>query len=363
MKIIYSISLSVAISIFTVSFLTGCHNDNTGSPEEIHETVVAWAVGSADKNGYATVYKTTDGGETWSRPDANATLLHGFDAENLYVVSASDLWIIGSKQTILHTDNAAKTWQAFTSFPDRNTSLGFYDISAISPSDFWISGDNGMLIHTIDAGKHWTQMDPALFDYGMIQGVQAVDSNTVYIVGTDKNSENGFVYRSIDNGISWESIDILSTSYGWIGVTSKDKNHILVYGRKGHYAKTIDGGDSWHSNQISAGGLNGADINDLVMLNTSTWWNAMDLNNIYFTNDSGTHWVKQKYDAKDNMYLVGIDAVNTRHAIITGVNAGWPQSGKIILTKDEGKTWTLQKKTHSPISKVSFVHSAQSFVP
>ena len=341
--------------ILITSLITGCDHTVSHSSEHIQGNV-AWAVGDADKNGYATIYKTTDGGETWNRPDANTTMLHGFNAENLYVVSDNDLWVIGSHKTVLHTNDSANTWQQFTPFPDTNSSLGFYAISALSPSDFWISGDNGMLIHTVDAAKHWTVVDPALFDYGLIQGVNAVDAHTVYIVGAEKGSNNGFVYRSTDNGQSWESIDLLKTSYGWIGVRSSDKDHILVYGTKGHYAITKDAGKSWNIHQIVGGGENGADINDLAMLNHQTWWNAMDLNSIYFTDDSGVHWKRQKSNANDNMYLVGIDAFNTTHALITGVNAGWPPSGKIILTKDGGTTWTLQKKTDVPINKVSFVH-------
>ncbi|MHC3995183.1 WD40/YVTN/BNR-like repeat-containing protein [Thiomicrolovo sp. ZZH C-3] len=343
--------------LFAVAMFTGCGSSSGGQNGD-----VVWAVGNADSSGYAALYRSDDGGTRWYRPNAEATMLEGFDAQNLYVADRDDVWVVGTAQTLVHTADGGQTWEKYATFPDQNSSVEFYGISALSPDEFWVSGSNGSVYHTKDAARHWEKMDPALFGYGMVQGIKAIDTLTVYAVGKPADSTGGFVSRSLDGGESWEAIT-LPDNYNtneWIGVKATDKDHIVVYGGRGHYSATADGGTTWTNGLIDvSGGVDGADINDLIMLDRTQWWSAMDLDNIFLTTDAGVHWNEQNSSGAGNMFLVGIDAADAQHAVITGMSAGYPLIGKILLTRDGGTTWTQQIETEVPMQKVLFARAAE----
>ena len=347
--------LGFSALLFTL-FIVGCGSSGSGD-QPVTPGKVVWAVGNADHTGYASVLRSDDGGTTWNIPEVNATMLHGFDAQNLYVASKDDVWVIGTNHTLVHTDDGGRKWEKISTFPDQNRSIEFYSISALSSSEFWISGSNGSVYHTTDSARHWEKMDPTAFENGMVQGIKAIDRLTVYAVGKPSELNGGFVVRTLDGGKSWEAVTLPNdyNSNEWIGVKATDRDHVVVYGGQGHYASTIDGGKTWTTGLIEAsGGVDGADINDLVMLDQNRWWNAMDLDNIFLTIDGGQNWNEQNSTGPANMFLVGIDAADDLHAVIVGESAGWPLEGKILLTHDGGNSWTLQKVTDYSIQKVAF---------
>lgn len=349
--------LGIVLLIPIMVVVAGC---GSSEPDDPANARVAWAVGTVDQNGFASVFRSDDGGTSWYRPDANATMLMGFDAENLYVADKEDVWVIGTDGTAVHTTDGGTTWEKHATFPDHNVSTDFYGISAVSPDEFWISGDNGAVYHTKDGAMHWEKMDPTFFHDGLVQGIKAIDELTIYAVGKPSDSDGGFVSRSLDGGRTWESIT-LPDNYNdneWIGVKATDREHIVVYGGRGHYSTTTDGGESWTNGRIEAsGGVDGADINDLVMIDSERWWNAMDLDNIFFTADGGHDWSEQNSSGAGNMFLLGIDAYDINHAIIVGETAGYPPAGKVLLTKDGGRSWTQQLLTDFAMQKVMFAHA------
>ncbi len=339
-----------------VALFAGCGGSSSHKP---HETGRAWAVGYQNTAGFATVLRSDDAGATWYAPDANATELQRFDATGLIVPSEEEVWVIGSGQTLLHTRDGGNSWEKIATFPDANTSVTFHDISAYSASEFWISAEHGNVYHTRDSGLHWERMDPEVFHNGLVQGIRVINAATVYAVGQTADFSRGFVSRTTDGGQTWKEVILPDDDNDnlWIGVTSSDPDHIVIYGCKGHYSVSEDGGKHWKNRRIDIdGGVNGADINDMIMLDAAHWWSAMDLDNIYLTDDGGEHWKKQESTGQSNMYLVGIDATDENRALIVGTASNYPPAGKILLTHDGGQHWSQQHLTDTYMAKVSFVH-------
>ena len=339
-----------------LALFAGC-GGSTSHPSS--ETGRAWAVGYQNTAGFATVLRSDDAGATWYTPDANATELQHFDATGLIVPSEEEVWVIGSGQTLLHTRDGGNSWEKIATFPDANTSVTFHDISAYSASEFWISAEHGNVYHTRDSGLHWERMDPEVFHNGLVQGIRVINAATVYAVGQTADFSRGFVSRTTDGGQTWKDVILPDDDNDnlWIGVTSSDPDHIVIYGCKGHYSVSEDGGKHWKNGRIDIdGGVNGSDINDMIMLDAAHWWSAMDLDNIYLTDDGGEHWKKQESAGQNNMYLVGIDATDENRALIVGTASNYPPAGKILLTHDGGQHWSQQHLTDTYMAKVSFVH-------
>lgn len=336
-------------------FAAGCGHSGSDTPA-VSSTV--WAVGNPDANGFAAVWRSDDGGTSWYRPDANNSALAGFEIEQLYVPAADEVWAAGSGQTLIHTLDGGQSWERIGNFPEDNASVDLYNISALSKESLWISGSNGRVYHTENGAQTWDKMNPADFQYGLVQGIHAVDALTVYAVGKPAGNDGGFISRTLDGGATWNAVTApeINASHEWIGVKSTDKNHIVIYGCKGYYVFTDDGGTTWtEGNLTQGGGGGGADINELIMLNGATWWSAMDLDGIFLTENGGTRWEEQNSTGPGNMFLMGISAADREHAVIVGQSAGYPPAGKILLTRNGGKRWTLQMTTDYSLHKVSFV--------
>ncbi|MCD4736865.1 MAG: hypothetical protein K8R53_12545, partial [Bacteroidales bacterium] len=120
------------------------------------------------------------------------------------------------------------------------------------------------------------------------------------------------------------------------------------------YSYTTNGGQTWNNDSIYGGGAVGLDINDLIMLDETTWWSACDYDHINKTTDGGLNWTAQPTAGPGNMFLVGIDAYDSQLALITGTSAGWPPGGKILQTTDGGNTWVCKHTTNSSLNKVAF---------
>lgn len=132
-----------------------------------------------------------------------------------------------------------------------------------------------------------------------------------------------------------------------------------MYGGAAHYMMTINGGQSWINDSIpnsGGGGTGGSDINCMKILDAQTWWGALDLNNIFLTENAGSNWVKQPLSSQGgNMFLVGIDYYDKDLCVSVGISAGPPFQGGILRTTDGGQTWELVKQTHGGLWKVSFI--------
>jgi len=236
---------------------------------------------------------------------------------------------------------------------------GFNCIS-ITGDDIWISGSPGIVYSSKDGGNTWNTYDQDFFQNGLMQGICAINSQTIYVAGGvgEMQAMTGFIARTFDGGNNWETVE-LPEGYNrneWIGVSSAGPENIVIYGGKSHYSFSMDGGASWTNDSVDIGGGGGkADLNSLKMLDPLTWWSAMDLDHIIKTLDGGASWTDQGSAGPGNMFLMGIDYVNDQMALVVGQSAGWPLEGKILRTTDGGGQWNLKYDVNTQLYKVSYI--------
>lgn len=122
------------------------------------------------------LYKTTDGGITWSKPlDQNSL---GVVFNSVKFVDANNGWVVGMPGAVYHTTDGGANWTS----QNANFSSVRY-VFCLNSKKAWITGDNGNIFFTTDAGNNWIQSPTTL--YSQITGIGFCDQNNGWAISAD----------------------------------------------------------------------------------------------------------------------------------------------------------------------------------
>ena len=372
-------------------------------------TSVGYAVGSN-----ATIIKTTDGGTTWNYINGPLSPLSsaGIGINNLYFFDANNGWIVGdainaSSAYVYKTTNGGATWTAATGVPVLNNA--FYGIDWVDPTTGYISGQNGKVIKTSDGGATWVDISLTTTNYTVVGGgfttprtqtyrsVIALDANTAIISSQNNgcilrttnsgtswyaSGNQGFgipqmstwqmaragqdtiivaggqarIAKSTDRGLTWTTQQNYSTSsinifqYIAINVIPGNASKYVLMGQAGITNISNNGGMSWLDSYASMGGYNGTcgPGNNAKNLFGVSWVNvnygmAVGAHGTLFTtNDGGATWDDKSIAALDNSlcnpdYIYAVRTPSLVNSYICTANYG-----KIMKSTDFGFNWTTQ---------------------
>jgi len=354
MKALMNCGLLVSVLLLTtLLILSGCKKDK----EDPIKKKYVWAVGSADSTGYGTIYFSDNGGDHWVRQGEGAASIQGVNLFDVWAVDENTVWAVGDNNVIIKTMDGGITWNRIAA-PSKRSEVELTSISIINATNIWISGSGGTVYNSKDGGNSWNSVHSDVLVNNYLQGIHAIDPNIIYVTGGPIMNSTGFIARTIDAGITWDSI-VPANNFNknrWIGVTSSNASNIVIYGGRSHYIYSTDGGHSWTNDSIEGtGGTGGADINCLKMLDSQTWWGAFDYDGIFETKDAGDNWLSQgSAPGPKGMWLFGIDYYDHQLCVIVG-ESSMSNTGKIIKTANGGQLWELKLETHAQMHKVSFI--------
>lgn len=161
--------------------------DNVGKVDVCFvDTLNGWAVGYDDSNQNVNLYRTRDGGSTWT-----------FLAENNYINVNQSLY----HNTITFVDSL------------RGISYKYYTDNA------YVNGNTKVYLST-DGGMNWSETQE--IENAIFNKIKFVNKNTGWLVGY-----GGVIYRTTDSGESWRkqpsytlntlnSVDLIDENTGWI---------------------------------------------------------------------------------------------------------------------------------------------------
>ncbi len=308
-----------------------------------------WAVTQDGNN----ILTTLDGGQTWldATPVSLGTLPSGVTSWWLspFYLDANTAWVTpsnfgGGSATLYHTTDGGQTWitepvpfdNARYFFLDQNGGYALVDLGAGAGSQYVA------LYQTIDGGANWTQVfthEPgttaSLPGSGHKSGLTFLDMNHGWIGGDVPMTDYFYFYATVDGGANWAlETDIalpagVSNSFeevqqpvfvggtaGYLPVrmlTDASESYLLIY-------RTDDSGQTW----VYQGMVQNA--NDVDFDSATSGWIAADMS-LYRSTDSGMTW--------SAMALSGIPATET----ILQVDFVDGQSGWLLTTPDDS-TWT-----------------------
>ncbi len=255
------------------------------------------------------VWKTTDGGATWTNVGLGASRYIGrivvdpLNASNVFVAAAGNLFSKNSERGVYRSTDAGATWTKVLYVSD---STGCIDL-AIDPANpsrifaaMWerirkpdtrvYGGVTSGLYRSVDGGATWTKLTSGLpggaTPLGRI-GVAVSPSNpaTVYAIFADEIGYFLGLYRSTDGGDHWSTrsaggLGSFYSSYGWwfgrIYVAPTDPADLWADGI--YLYRSTDGGNNF----FDTGGIMHADHH-------AQWFSPSNPNLILKGNDGGLY--------------------------------------------------------------------------
>lgn len=317
-----------------------------GSGEANNMRSSSWGVG---------VFKSTDGGKTWSKPMLPKTqhigriVIDPRDPNVVYVAAMGPLWGPGGDRGLYKTTDGGATW---TNTKNISAQTGFTEV-VMDPSNpdvlyaaslqrerraygFLPGGAESAIWKTTDGAKTWTKLTSGLpsGDVGRI-GLAVCRSrpNTVYATIHAKGAANGF-YRSDDAGATWK---LLNTSngtawfYSQVRCDPTDAEHVVRLNVGS--TESYDGGKTWRA--FAVGGGVHSDHHAL-------WINPDDPEHQVLGNDGG---VDITYDRGRSWY--NVENIVGAQLYAMSVDDQWPFY-HVYGGLQDNQTWGGPNRTRSP---------------
>src|SRR3954468_2107644 len=213
------------------------------------------------------VYKSTDGGRTWSSAmlpksqHIGRIVIDPRDPNVVYVAALGPLWASGGERGLYKTTDGGKTW---TNTKEISKYTGFGEI-AMDPSNpdvlyaasqmrerreygFLPAGPESRIYKTTDAAKTWTELKGGLptGDIGRVgMSVCRSHPNIVYAMVHAKPPANG-LYRSDDAGGSWHLVNDQNGTawyYSQVKCDPTDPEHVVTLNANSRESR--DGGKTF----------------------------------------------------------------------------------------------------------------------
>ena len=152
-----------------------------------------WATG-APKDGYATILKSTDAGQSWVRQGGDAVT----NVDHLLGVAATDgnhAWAVGGLgNNVLKTTDGGTSWQMM----DQGGTYDANELAVITANDVWVAHDSAVR-WTHDGGQTWSNHNTATYTLG----IAVTDATNAWAVATGAMGQ-GIIYHTRDGGTNWE---------------------------------------------------------------------------------------------------------------------------------------------------------------
>ncbi|NRA13539.1 MAG: glycosyl hydrolase, partial [Crocinitomicaceae bacterium] len=237
------------------------NNSNTvwvGTGENNNQRSVAYGDG---------VYKSIDGGKTFKNMGLKTSehigkiIVHPTNENIVWVAAYGPVWSKGGERGVYKTTDGGTTWTQTLEISE-HTGISEIAIDPTNPDILYASahqrrrrewtyiggGPESGLHKSTDGGITWKEINSGLPKGNMGRigiAVSPVDENYIYAIIEARNEKGGF-FRSTNKGESWSKMSSYKTSgnyYQEIICDLKDKNKVFSMSTRLHH--TIDGGKNF----------------------------------------------------------------------------------------------------------------------
>ncbi|HZJ01760.1 MAG TPA: hypothetical protein VFD22_13950 [Gemmatimonadaceae bacterium] len=249
---------------FSIGVITIDHNNPNvvwvGTGENNAQRVVAYGDG---------VYKSIDGGKSWTNMGLKKSehigriLIDPRNSDVVYVAAQGPLWKGGGDRGLYKTTDGGKTWTQILKGDNDWTGVNDVQLDPRNPDiliattwqrlrrvyTFVAGGPGSAVWRSTDAGKTWTKSqsgfpDADLGRIGLV--ISPANPSVVYAIAEAGDRKGGF-FRSRDGGASWSKMsDYQSGSNYYNEIFADPKDVDRVYAIEPILQVTDDGGKTFH---------------------------------------------------------------------------------------------------------------------
>ncbi|MFL5577178.1 MAG: WD40/YVTN/BNR-like repeat-containing protein [Gemmatimonadaceae bacterium] len=224
------------------------------------------------------VFKTTDGGKTWSNVGLRETeqisrvRVHPRNPDVVFVGAQGKVWAPSAERGVYKTVDGGKTWRKVLF---RNDSTGVTDL-VMDPANpdvlyaaFWqagrtpwqlVSGGAGSgIFKSTDGGEHWTELtrNPGL-PTGLLGNIGiAVSPANPKRLWALVEADSGGVFRSDDGGATWTRTNaerkLRQRAWYYSRIFADPKDTSVVYALNTGFYRSTDGGKTFKSIPVPHG--------------------------------------------------------------------------------------------------------------
>ncbi len=291
------------------------------------------------------VYKSINGGKTWSKAMLPASqhigriVIDPRDPNVVYVAALGPLWASGGERGLFKTTDGGKTW---TNTKEISKYTGFSDL-VMDPADpdvlyasslererreygFLPAGTESGIYKTTDAGKTWNKLSRGLptGEIGRI-GLAVCESRpqTVYAIVHAKAPGNG-LYRSDDAGATWRQVNNQNGTawyYSQVRCDPSDPEHVVTLNASSR--ESHDGGKTL--TPFAAGGVH-SDHHALWINDANPQQMILGGDGgLYLSWDAGKTWDHVESIVAGQFYTVSVDDAQPFYNVYGGLqdNQTW----------------------------------------
>jgi photosystem II stability/assembly factor-like uncharacterized protein len=306
------------------------------------------------------VYKSTDGGTTWTHLGLAETRRIGgiaidpSDPNRVFVAAGGSVFGADEHRGIYRSTDGGQSWQKVL-FVDNET--GGLEI-VIDPSDpnrvyaaMWrrqqsstnivFGGLSGGVWISLDGGDSWTKQTVnglPTTDVGRIGlAISASNPNIVYARYQNQSGSFKGLWRTLDSGLTWTRVDtgggiwrFFMASYGYyfgeVRVDPADPNHVFMLDVD--WMESFNGGSSFNRR----GGMH-VDHHDMLIL-AGVWYMGND-GGFYDSTDAGANWTHSETLPISQAYDIAIAELDTNRRFM-----GLQDNGTVRTTTGGTSDWT-----------------------
>jgi len=217
---------------------------------------------------HGVILRSVNAGVNWSL----VTLNPGLNYTDVQFTDNSTAFICGGNGTttgmVLKSQDAGVSWQAVY----QNDSAHFYSVYFLNSQSGWVSGRNGYILKTTNSGINWVRYKP---DNSAGSKIFFINENTGFIA-------KATLLKSTNGGLNWfNSLSNQAADIQFLGQTG------FMTQQNGFIYKTTDEGLTWNSYYTG-----GTSAGTFYFVNVNTGW-VCSGGNIRKTTNGGVNWQLQ----------------------------------------------------------------------
>ncbi len=290
-------------------------------------------------------------GAAWTRQRTSSLAwLHA-----VYFLDQNRGWAVGSRGTLLATEDSGKSWQA----KPQPTEDAIRDIYFADEANGWLLCERNIydlrtndeqrayLMKTTDGGQHWkrTNLRGANVDARLMRALFRTSGHG-WAFG-----EGGAIYTTRDSGSNWIKLQV-PTRYLLLGGDFINENSGWVVGAGATILQTSDGGETWHQGTLASPG--NVRFNAVSFVDIRRGWAVGSNGAVYRTVNGGRSWLPQNSGvAADLLDVKFLDALE-----------GWAvgAEGTLLHTSDGGLHWISERSaTPHALERIFFTDRAHGW--